>query len=71
MLHTRLTLRLSAKEKLLTKKRTRKVALALAGMGVDPKMMSANAYSDYRPAEVEVDARSEALNRRVEIYMEY
>ena len=55
----------------ISKKRTRKVALALAGMGVDPKMMSANAYSDYRPAEVEVDARSEALNRRVEIYMEY
>ena len=55
----------------ISRKRTQKVALALAGMGVDPKMMSANAYSDYRPAEVEVDARSEALNRRVEIYMEY
>lgn len=55
----------------ISQKRTQKVALALAGMGVDPKMMSATAYSDYRPAEVEVDARSEALNRRVEIYMEY
>lgn len=55
----------------ISQKRTQKVATTLAGMGVDPKMMSATAYSDFRPAEVEVDAKSEALNRRVEIYLEY
>lgn len=55
----------------ISQKRTQKVATTLAGMGVNPKMMSATAYSDWRPAEVEVDAKSEALNRRVEIYMEY
>ena len=46
----------------ISQKRTQKVAT---------KMMSATAYSDFRPAEAEVDAKSEALNRRVEIYMEY
>lgn len=55
----------------ISKKRTQKVANTLAQMGVDPRLISATAYSDSRPAEVEVDARTEALNRRVEIYLLY
>lgn len=52
-------------------KRTQKVANTLAAMGVNPSLISASAYSDTRPAETEVDARTEALNRRVEIYFGY
>ena len=52
-------------------KRTQKVANTLASMGVSPSMISAAAYSDTRPAENEVDAKTEALNRRVEIYLGY
>lgn len=55
----------------ISKKRTQKVANTLASMGVSPSLISATAYSDSRPAEVEVDAKSEALNRRVEVYLEY
>ena len=55
----------------ISQKRTQKVATTLAAMGVEPKMINATAYSDWRPVEVEVDAKSEALNRRVEIYLEY
>ena len=55
----------------ISKKRTQKVANTLAAMGVDPQLITATAYSDSRPAEVEVDTKTEALNRRVEIYIEY
>ena len=52
-------------------KRTQKVANTLASMGVSPSLISASAYSDTRPAETEVDAKTEALKRRVEIYFGY
>ena len=52
-------------------RRTQNVANTLAMMGVNPNMINAAAYSDTRPAEVEVDGKTEALNRRVEIYLEY
>lgn len=55
----------------ISARRTRKVANTLAGMGVSPQMMSGSAYSDYRPVAIEANAQGEALNRRVEIYMEY
>lgn len=55
----------------ISKKRTQKVADTLVAMGVDARLITAMAYSDTRPAEVEVDAKTEALNRRVEIYLEY
>jgi outer membrane protein OmpA-like peptidoglycan-associated protein len=55
----------------ISKKRTQKVANTLASMGVSPSLISATAYSDSHPAEIEIDAKSEALNRRVEIYLEY
>jgi len=52
-------------------KRTQKVADTLAMLGVNPSLISAAAYSDSQPVEVEVDAKTEALNRRVEIYFIY
>ncbi|MBQ9271886.1 MAG: OmpA family protein [Alphaproteobacteria bacterium] len=52
-------------------KRTQNVANTLAMMGVEPGQINAAAYSDSLPAEVERDAKTEALNRRVEIYLEY
>ena len=52
-------------------RRTQNVANTLAMMGVNPSLINAAAYSDSRPAEVEVDGKTEALNRRVEIYLEY
>ena len=55
----------------ISARRTLKVANALAGMGVNPQMMAGSAYSDYRPVAIEYNAQGEALNRRVEIYMEY
>jgi len=54
----------------ISKKRTQNVANVLAAMGVNPNKISAAAYADSRPAQVEVDAKTEALNRRVEIYFE-
>lgn len=50
-------------------KRTQKVANTLVTMGINPSNITASAYSDSRPAEKEVDAKTEALNRRVEIYL--
>ena len=55
----------------ISARRTLKVANALAGMGINPQMMAGSAYSDYKPVAVETDAKGEALNRRVEIYLEY
>ncbi len=55
----------------ISAKRTLKVANTLAGMGVNPQMMAGSAYSDYRPVAIETDAKGEALNRRVEVYLEY
>ena len=55
----------------ISARRTLKVANTLAGMGVNPQMMAGSAYSDYKPVAIETDARGEALNRRVEIYLEY
>ncbi len=55
----------------ISARRTLKVANTLAGMGVDPQMMSGAAFSDYRPVAVETNAKGEALNRRVEVYLEY
>ncbi|MBQ7633281.1 MAG: OmpA family protein [Alphaproteobacteria bacterium] len=55
----------------ISSRRVLKVANTLAGMGVNPQMMTGAAYSDYQPVAIETDARGEALNRRVEIFMEY
>ena len=55
----------------ISARRTLKVANTLAGMGVNPQMMAGSAFSDYRPVAIETDARGEALNRRVEVYLEY
>lgn len=52
-------------------KRTQKVANTLVMFGVNPAQIAASAFSDSRPAENEVDAKTEALNRRVEIYFGY
>lgn len=55
----------------ISSKRVLKVANTLAGMGVNPQMMAGSAYSDYMPAAAEINAMGEALNRRVEIFLEY
>ena len=55
----------------ISSRRTLKVANTLAGMGVNPQMMAGAAFSDYRPVAVETNAQGEALNRRVEVYLEY
>lgn len=55
----------------ISARRALKVANTLAGMGVNPQMMSGAAYSDYHPVAIETNAKGEALNRRVEVYLEY